>query len=601
MTNCHDILPDIAPDISVVIPTYNRRDILLLTLPTVLEQDLAPERREVIVVVDGSTDGTIDALKHEAFAQVRVIEQSNAGISAARNAGLRAARGRLVLFLDDDMMCEASLLRRHVEAHEEEDRASTEDRVIVMGEIELSPQSTPGMLTEWRHDREHRWLEKARAAPGVEWWQSLRFAHASAPRRLLIDAGGFDERFRFADEDIEFGVRLARAGARLRFVRGLVVRHVYRKSMREFINFDVRWYGKSQLLFCRTYPENRRRAPLGNLQSGSSLKARVRELLTRSSATDYLLQIPFGIASALSNIPTMRRAAMNLLDHRQSIGTYRGAMEAAGSWNKLREEVGMRLPVLLYHHVGPAHDGAYPLLTVSPDNFEQQLRWLNRRGYTTIRPADWIAWCRHGRALPSKPVLITFDDGYQDLAQYAFPALKRHGMTATVFLVASCIGKTNQWDTGTWSLLPLLSEAQIREWGAQGIEFGSHTSNHPHLTSLSPRQLEAELVDSSKELGHLLGSAPETLAYPFGSHNEDVSDSAGRTFELSFTTDAGINCLATDRSRMYRLEVLPYDNLASFATLLALGYRPMKELRQRIAIRSRVRAAARRILRLDAA
>jgi hypothetical protein len=211
------------------------------------------------------------------------------------------------------------------------------------------------------------------------------------------------------------------------------------------MNFDVRWYGRSYLLLCRKYPENRGRAPLADLQAGSPLKARVRELLTRSSVShDPLLQIPLSIANAFSSIPLIRRAAMKLLDHRQKIGVYRGALGAAGSWKKLREEVGIRLPVLLYHHIGRAHDGAYPLLTVSPQNFEQQIKWLARRGYSAIRTADWIAWCRFGSPLPPKPVLITFDDGYEDLARHAFPVLKRHGMTATIFIVSQCVGKTNE-------------------------------------------------------------------------------------------------------------------------------------------------------------
>ena len=587
----------VPPDISVVIPTYNRRDILSLTLPTVLKQDLAPERREVIVVVDGSTDGTIEALRDAVFAQAKVIEQSNAGVSAARNAGFRAARGQLVLFLDDDMICDPSLLRRHLDAH-----VGEENRLIVMGEIQLSPRSYPGLMTEWRHDSERRWLEEVRAGPADEWWQALRFAHASASRSLLMEAGGFDESFRFGDEEIEFGVRLARVGVRPRFIRDLVVWHVYRKSISEFMCFDVPCYGRSQLLFCRKYPQYRNRGLLRNLQAGSPLKARVRELLTRSSVSpDHLLQIPFGITSALSGIPAMRRAAMKLLDHSHTIGIYRGAMEAAGSWKKLREEVGMRLPVLLYHHVGRAHRGAYPLLTISPERFEEQLKWLERHGYTTIRAADWIAWCRFGSPLPPKPVLITFDDGYEDLARHAFPALKRHGMTATVFIVTQCVGRTNEWDTGAWALLPLLSEAQICEWAAQGIEFGSHTRRHPDLTTLSPKQLETEIVGSSKELEHILGTPPKVLAYPFGSLNADVSGCAARSFDLSFTIEAGINSLATDRSRMYRLEILPHDNLVKFATLIACGYRPLMESRKRTAIRSRFRAAARRILRLDVA
>ncbi len=572
-------------DISVVIPTYNRREILASTLPTVIAQDFPSERREIIVVVDGSTDETIRTLRDRSFA-VRVIEQANLGISAARNAGLRAARGRLVLFLDDDMLCEPGLLRGHVAAHRD-----GED-LIVGGEVELSDKSSDSILTQWRHYDDYQWLERVRTQQPEQWWMAVRFAHASAPRRLLIGAGGFDECFRFADEDIDLGLRLKKAGARYQLRRDLVVRHIYRKPVREFIGFDVRWYGRSQLLFCRKHPEHRASAPLGNLQAGSGLKAALRKLATASPVSpDLLLQLPFALASSLRKFPAMRRVANNLLDLRRSIGFYRGALDAAGSWESLRHEFGQRLPVLLYHHVGPAHAGAYPHLTVSPARFKSQMRWLRRRGYTAIRSCDWISWIRGEGRLPEKPVLITFDDAYMDIARYALPVLKRHGLTATVFVPTQCIGKANEWDKGTYALLPLLDRGQILEWASEGIEFGSHSRTHPHLTTLSRERLDDEIRGSAQDFQHITGSCPNAFAYPYGSFNQHVCDCVSRTFDLSFTTQEGINCIADNPMMLQRLEILPGDNLASFATLVCCGFRPVSRLRRRIALRTRLRAA----------
>jgi glycosyltransferase involved in cell wall biosynthesis len=131
------------PDISVIIPTFNRRGILARTLPTVLDQDLPSARREVIVVVDGSSDGTSELLHAPRFAEVCVMQLPNLGISAARNLGLRTARGGLVLFLDDDMLCEPTLLSGHVAAHNGDDGA-----LIIGGEIKLSAESASRALTE---------------------------------------------------------------------------------------------------------------------------------------------------------------------------------------------------------------------------------------------------------------------------------------------------------------------------------------------------------------------------------------------------------------------------------------------------------------------
>jgi len=167
----------------------------------------------------------------------------------------------------------------------------------------------------------------------------------------------------------------------------------------------------------------------------------------------------------------------------------------------------VRLPVLLYHHIGPNHAGLYPSLTVAPSVFEEQLRWLAGRGYVGIRPSDWLRWRREGTPLPKRPILLTFDDGYADLADYAFPALRACGFGAAVFIVTGRIGGTNAWDPVQGSgTLRLLSGDQIRYWASQGIEFGSHSRTHADLTTLSSAQLDDEVSGSQSELAGILGT-----------------------------------------------------------------------------------------------
>src|SRR5262245_35010670 len=104
-------------EISVVIATYNRRALLARSLQTVFEQDLPSDQYEIIVVIDGSNDGTLEMLSQwEPRCGFRVLCQENLGQAAARNAGINAARGRLVLFLDDDILVPPHLLRTHVAA-----------------------------------------------------------------------------------------------------------------------------------------------------------------------------------------------------------------------------------------------------------------------------------------------------------------------------------------------------------------------------------------------------------------------------------------------------------------------------------------------------
>src|SRR4051812_16228434 len=128
--------------ISIVIPTYNRRDLLARTLPTVFDQDFPGGEFEVVVVIDGSTDGTAEMLRHlNPPCGFQIIEQPNRGQAAAKNVGLRAARGELVLFMDDDILCGRGVVAEHVDAHE------GAAAVVAFGPVYISAESRSGAPT----------------------------------------------------------------------------------------------------------------------------------------------------------------------------------------------------------------------------------------------------------------------------------------------------------------------------------------------------------------------------------------------------------------------------------------------------------------------
>ena len=152
-----------------------------------------------------------------------------------------------------------------------------------------------------------------------------------------------------------------------------------------------------------------------------------------------------------------------------------------GSWQALRKEFGARLPILMYHNIGPLREGFDRYLTVSPEMFERQLQWLKKHGYTPIHSSDWIAYHRDGTTLPEKPILLTFDDAYADIVEFRIPLLIKYGLAGTVFVVSDEIGGTNKWDLHLGlSEQPLMSESQIREWADIGIEFGA-TQKHMRI------------------------------------------------------------------------------------------------------------------------
>lgn len=256
----------------------------------------------------------------------------------------------------------------------------------------------------------------------------------------------------------------------------------------------------------------------------------------------------------------------------------------------------MRLPVLLYHHVGPSRPGTFPELTVSPTRFARHVDWLARRGYVGIRPSDWLAWCQEGKALPPRPVLLTFDDAYADLAEYALPLLRRYGFGAAVFVVTGCIGDENRWDQAKGSQRHLLMTAdQLQEWARGGMEFGAHSRTHPDLTTLSRRQLEDEVRGSRDDLAAVTGLPVSSFAYPYGRVNEAVRACARSVFDCAYTCREGVNTDADDPYELLRSMVRPTDSVLALTCRTRFGRYPVEEWRGHVRFRSRVRAAASRL------
>ena len=254
----------------------------------------------------------------------------------------------------------------------------------------------------------------------------------------------------------------------------------------------------------------------------------------------------------------------------------------------------MTLPVLLYHHVGPRRPGTYPELTVTLERFERQMNWLARRGYVGIRPSDWLAFLGGGVTLPGKPVLITFDDAYVEVAELALPVLARRGFGAAVYVVTGHVGESNDWDHERYPQpLALMSAGHIRYWADHGIEFGAHSRSHPDLTSLTPDRLAEEVEGSANDLSRMLGNRPVSFAYPFGAQDQRVRDCVALTFSLAMSCEEGLNTLATDPHLMRRTPVTPDGTMLDFALRVRLGEPPIHHLRRRLRLRSRAVAAAR--------
>jgi len=179
----------------------------------------------------------------------------------------------------------------------------------------------------------------------------------------------------------------------------------------------------------------------------------------------------------------------------------------------------VRLPILYYHRVD---DGLHPSKGISPRTFALQMSLLSLLGFRTVTFRDLVRFLEgHGR-LPKKPAIVTFDDGYLDNYLNAAPILRRHGFSATVFLVSGRVGMDSIWVREPWDVAPLMNLEQVRELLGQGFQFGSHTRTHPRLVAVSRERAWDEIRGSKEDLENLLQVEVDTFCYPYGDYNDDV-------------------------------------------------------------------------------
>ena len=178
--------------------------------------------------------------------------------------------------------------------------------------------------------------------------------------------------------------------------------------------------------------------------------------------------------------------------------------------------------MLLYHKVDEIPPGVrHPEIYVPPARFAAQLALLRRLGMHTITLADYVAYRRGERALPPRPVVLTFDDGYRSNYEVAFPILQSFRCQATIFVVSSLLGGRNVWDPDE-PQEPLLERCHVREMQRAGIDFQSHTRTHARLTAVSPERALCELRRSRCELEQALGAPVCGVAYPWGAYDDTV-------------------------------------------------------------------------------
>lgn len=225
-----------------------------------------------------------------------------------------------------------------------------------------------------------------------------------------------------------------------------------------------------------------------------------------------------------------------------------------------KQQTIVQLPVLMYHYIRTVTDPRDKLgynLSVTPKDFEQQMRYLAENKFTTVTPDDLVkAWQGQG-SLPQKSVLLTFDDGYQDFYDQAFPVLKKYNLKATLFVVTGFVGD-KQHRYVTWD--------EIAEMDRSGlVTMASHTLTHASLPK--SKNAKGEIADSKKIMEDFVGHPVGTFAYPYGAFNDSTAALVQKAgYDMAFTTQGGATMSYQKRFVLPRVRISGGLSLVSYKT-----------------------------------
>lgn len=207
----------------------------------------------------------------------------------------------------------------------------------------------------------------------------------------------------------------------------------------------------------------------------------------------------------------------------------------------------IRLPILMYHYVEYVQnqkDTTRKSLNIDPDIFESQIKGLQADGYTFLTPSQIPDILSEKMALPQKPIILSFDDGYRDFYTDVYPILKKYHVPAVAYIVPGFLDKAN------WMLT-----SQVQQIAKEGlVEIGAHTIHHTYLKGASLKTVTYEVTQSKIQLEQLIHKPVVSFAYPYGAFDLQaikVVQDAGFTNAVS--TLPGINVTGKNTFFLYRI------------------------------------------------
>lgn len=230
---------------------------------------------------------------------------------------------------------------------------------------------------------------------------------------------------------------------------------------------------------------------------------------------------------------------------------YGTAYCTAAAWERSIPS-GRKVPVLMYHAVSNDLWGI-PALFVKPEQMEQQLKYLTENGYDTIFFEDLY----HVQDY-DKPVILTFDDGYEDNYTELFPLLQKYNAKATVFVISGSVNTTHY-----------LTQEQILEMADSGlVSIQSHTVTHPYLDRLSLEAQRQELVKSKLQIARLTHREPYVLAYPTGKYNNNTLKIIGDSYDFGIKMNGGLYSTGANPFKVSRYYISRSTTIANFKSIV---------------------------------
>ena len=237
----------------------------------------------------------------------------------------------------------------------------------------------------------------------------------------------------------------------------------------------------------------------------------------------------------------------------------------------LKQPQKKKVPILMYHSISQTATPQFRPFTVSPRLFANQMAYLYQQGYKPITVTQFVTMRSQGdAALPEKPIVLTFDDGFADFYHEALPVLEQYGFPATLYVITAFVDGTSLWlEREGETKRRILTWQQLCEISMHGIECGAHSHSHPQLDVLHYEAARNEIFQSKRLLEEHLNQEVFSFAYPFGYFTRKIQQCVQKAGYTSACAVKHTTSSVTDNLfSLARLMVSASTSMEEFVALL---------------------------------